>query len=193
MQANKLLEKLKILNKSFYTLNDFEILANQPRSSVRIMLNRLTKRGLIRRLLKNIYILPDQIVDFEHLAEQIDNTSYLSFESVLSRYGILNQIPYAVTLATAKKSKTYDLEGQRIVFRKIKPELFGNYVLQDKLRIATPEKALLDMIYLNARGKTALSLEELDISIINKKELLRLVKKYPLNVRKAVASLVNQR
>jgi predicted transcriptional regulator of viral defense system len=190
MKSNKLLEKLNLLNKTFYTVNDILTITKQSRQTARVALSRLVKRGGLQRLIKNIYAPKNKVADLEAIAEQLDTTSYLSFESALSRYGILSQVPYAVTLATAKKSKVFDVGEQQIVYRKIKPELFGEYVLENNLRIATPEKALLDILYLISRGKAFMALDELDLSVINKKLLLQMAEKYSKKVKVMVESLV---
>lgn len=191
MKTSKLLEKLDSVNKTFYTINDILIITKQPRSTVRVALNRLVKQGELRRIIRNIYIPENRIVDLEVVAEQIDASSYLSFESALSRYGILSQIPYAVTLATNNKSKVFTVGEQQIVFRKIKPEFFGGYIIENNLRVATPEKALLDILYLISRGKAFISLDELDLSVVNKNLLLKMTEKYPKKVRETVKLLVD--
>lgn len=190
MKANKLLEALKKINKTFCTVSDVELLTRQPRPQVRVALNRLVKQGELRRLLRDVYILKDQLMNAEIIAEQMDATSYLSFESALARYGIVNQVPYAVTLATAKKSKTLIFENQTVIFRKLAPALAGGYVIENGLRVATPEKALLDLMYLVARGKASQSLDELDVGRINKKTLFSLAKKFPPYVQAKLAQAV---
>jgi predicted transcriptional regulator of viral defense system len=190
MKTNNLLEKLNSLNKTFYTINDVLTIANQSRQTTRVALSRLVKRGELQRLIKNIYIPKNKVVDLEAVAEQIDAGSYLSFESALSRYGILSQIPYTITMATTKKSKIFTIGEQQIVYRKIKPELFGGYIIENNLRLATPEKALLDMLYLISRGKVFMSLDELDLSVINKRLLSQMVEKYPKKVRAMVGNLM---
>jgi predicted transcriptional regulator of viral defense system len=189
MKSEQLIEKLKKINKSFYNIADLEKITGQSRSAVRVLLGRLVLAEKLIRLRRDIYVIKDNAIDYRLIAQQIDDSSYVSFESALAEYGILSQIPYALILATNKKSKTIFLGDQEIIYRKIKKDLFGGYVMVEKIKIATPEKALLDLIYLKYRGKSKLSLEELDLDMIDKNELIKLSIKYPNGVKKIVKSL----
>lgn len=192
MKTNLLVAALQKLNKTFYTVSDIEMITRQPRAQVRVALTRLVKRGDLVRLFKNYYVLKDQVIDAERIAEQLDATSYLSFESAMARWGVINQLPYTVTLATAKKSKRFNFGDAAVVYRRIKPELLGGYVLENGLRVATPEKALLDVLYLISRGKMQQSLEEVDTRTINKKIALTLAEKFPAKVKEMLKMLFEQ-
>jgi len=56
----------------------------------------------------------------EKIAASLYMPNYLSFESSLSRYGILNLIPYTLTFATIRKTKRLTVEGRDVEFRQIK-------------------------------------------------------------------------
>ncbi len=186
MKSEQLIEKLNKYNKSYYTVADIQKIVVQPRAAVLVMLNRLVKSGKIIRLRKNIYLPKDTLVNYELIAQQLESRSYLSFESALARFGILSQIPYAITLATVNRSKKIFLGEQEIVYRKIDKKLFFNYVDENGIRIATPEKALLDMAYLYARGKVSLNINELNSEGINFRKLKALLKKFPKYVKNLV-------
>lgn len=179
MKANELLKTIQNINKSFYTLNDFVKLTGQDKKSVRVALNRLTRTGVIMRLRRNMYVPAGAKIDWELIAEQIVPESYLSFESALSFYNIINQMPYELTMARLGKSRRVKLAGKNISFRRIKKELYGGFVVNNKIKIATPEKALLDLIYLSVRGQTDFDFSELDLSVINKQEIKRVLAIYP--------------
>lgn len=190
MKSDILLEQLKTLNKPFYTVADFVLLTGQTPAVAKVALNRLVKNNKLQRLQKNIYTPKDTLINYKQIAQQLNPESYISFESALSKYDILSQIPYALTLATTKRSKIITLGSQEIIFRKIKKELADGYILENGLKIATPEKALLDTLYLIARGKMKISLKELDLSLINKTRLKQLLKKYPPQVKKLCNNLI---
>ena len=179
MKANELLKIIQNINKSFYTLNDFVKLTGQDKKSVRVALSRLTKTGVINRLRRNMYVPAGAKVDWELVAEQIAPDSYVSFESALSFYNVINQVPYELTMARLGKSRRVRLAGKDISFRRIKKELYGGFVINDKIKIATPEKALLDLIYLSVRGQTNFNFSELDLSVIDKREIKKLLTIFP--------------
>lgn len=179
MKANELLKIIQNINKSFYTVNDFVKLSGQGKSSIQVALNRLTKMSVVIRLRRNMYAPAGAKIDYELIAEQIVPESYVSFESALSFYNIINQVPYDLTLACLSKPKRIKLTGRDIVFRRLKKELFGGFVINGKTRIATPEKALLDTIYLSVRGQLNFNFDELDLSAISRKEISRLLSAFP--------------
>jgi len=184
MKSQDLLEKLNKFAKTFYTIADVQLITGQTRPVTRVLLNRLTADEKLIRLARNMYVTREMIVDCELIAQQLDILSYISFETALSRFGILSQIPYAITLATVKKSKTIFLGDRRIIYRKIKEPLFFGYFLENNLKIAYPEKALLDFLYLISRGKIKVSLKEMDFSRVNQTRLNKFIKKYPDSVKK---------
>ncbi len=175
MKANELLKIIQNINKSFYTLNDFVKLTGQSKNNVRVELNRLAKAGVVLRLRRNMYVPAGAKIDWELIAEQIAPESYVSFESALSFYNIINQVPYELTMARLNKSRRVKLAGKDISFRRLKKELYGGFVVNNKIKIATPEKALLDLIYLSVRGQTNFNFTELDLSVINKQEIKKLL------------------
>ncbi|MFA4891166.1 MAG: hypothetical protein WC604_02335 [Candidatus Gracilibacteria bacterium] len=77
--------------------------------------------------------------------------SYHSMESVLSLYGIIPEGTVAYTLITSKKTQKYSNEFGTFSYRHLPPSLFfGVGKREDGAFMATPEKALLDYLYLNS-------------------------------------------
>ena len=95
--------------------------------------------------------------------------SYVSLESALNFYGILNQFPYVITSVTPKKTKKLEKEGKNFEYVHFNPQNFYGYVKQGKFLIATKEKALFDIIYLISKGLRRISLDELDLTGVDKK------------------------
>ena len=117
--------------------------------------------------------------DLRRVANQLYYPSYLSFESALSYYGVLSQVPYTQTFATVKKSKKMVLGGTEVEFTQLKNRLFFGYEIREGFNIARAEKALLDQAYLTARGKRRLSYDGLDLSSINPDRLKKYAQKFP--------------
>jgi Predicted transcriptional regulator len=99
--------------------------------------------------------------------------SYVSLYTALSRRGLITQIPrtiYVVSLADTKTLKTP--VGTYSVHR-LPPELFGGYEERDGERMATPEKAVFDTLYLaRARGRRFSHLTEIELSATFRPEVL---------------------
>ncbi len=180
------LAKLNTINKDYFTFSDLLKLWDGSSNSLKVLLSRAVKNGELKKIKTNIYIPSDRNVSIEKIANKIYYPSYLSFESALSSYGILSQIPYVLTFATPLKTKKITLDDVRIEYRQIKKDLFFGFVLKDGLYVALPEKALLDSFYLASLGKLELNFKRLDYGKINKKRFNLWLKKYPEKMRKTI-------
>lgn len=103
---------------------------------------------------------------------------------------MLNLIPYALTFATTRKTKKISMLNRLVEFRQIKEELFFGFEMIDGIYIATPEKALLDTIYLWSKGKIILNREGLNLKNLSLKMVSKNSKKYPLYVRRKLSEVL---
>lgn len=185
------LAKLNTLDKDYFTFADLLKLWDGSLASLKVVLSRAVKSGELKKLKANIYIPSSRNVPIEKIANKIYYPSYLSFESALSNYGILSQIPYVLTFATPLKTKKIILGDTKIEYRQLKKDLFFGFVLKDGLYIALPEKALLDSFYLASLGKLNLNFKRLDYGKINNKRFNLWLKRYPERTQKLVSKLQN--
>ena len=192
MQTIEIQKKLKQYNKEYFTFSDLEKILGQKKSVLKVTVSRLIKKEVLSPIKKGIYILPENWSKIETIISQIYFPSYLSFDSALANYGILNQIPYVFSYASPKLSKSFPLGQHRIEIRKIKKELFFGYTLQKDLFIALPEKALLDQLYLVSFGKAKLDFDELNLKELSKSKFLKFSKKFPLRTQKLAKKLSKQ-
>ena len=184
------INKLKKIDKTFFTFCDLGKILKSKKTSLKKDLGRMVKKGLIRRLCRDVYILADQEMDTKKIAAQLYAPyAYISFESALSTYGISNQVPYAVTLATFKSTKIREFLESEIILRKIKKELFFGCKLENGILIAEPEKALLDTLYLKSKGLAPLNEEELNLGGLSRKRFLEMSGKFPPRVQKEARRL----
>ena len=82
--------------------------------------------------------------------------AYVSFISALHLYGIIEQIPQVVTLATTAHTKTIRTKAGIFRLHQMHPSFFdgfGWYKGAGSFLIAEPEKALVDSLYLSTRKK----------------------------------------
>jgi hypothetical protein len=126
-----------------------------------------------------MYVPAGMSINWELIAEQIVPESYVSFESALSYYNIINQVPYELTMARAGKSRKIQFAGKDVSFRRLRKDLYGGFVVNDKIKIATPEKALLDLIYLSIRGQNSINFDGLDLSVIKNEKVKKLLSSFP--------------
>lgn len=148
--------------------------------SVYLIIQKLLKGKVLEKLGRNCYILAQKPVHQFLIANYYLTPSYISFESALSYYGILSQFPAEVTSATPLKTTKYNLSNQMFSFTHLKKDLFWGYDKRDDgFLIASPEKAILDQVYLASKGLKSFLKDELDWSLIDKKKLFEYSKLYP--------------
>ena len=113
------------------------------------------KKGYIKKVRKGLYVLTTVAgkIDPVVLAEKIYAPSYLSLEYALNYYGIIPDIPGTYTSVSTRKTENFKNEFGNYSYQQIKKELFIGYESVESdfssYKIATPEKALLDYLYLN--------------------------------------------
>jgi len=185
----QLLKKLEGIQKDFFSIGDFRKLSRLKGESLRVGLNRWVKQGYLRRLARGIYQLNTAPFEPERIANQLYFPSYLSFESALSRYGVLSQIPYTLTFATPRKTKTISLGDREAQFRQLKKELFFGYTLREGIYIALAEKALLDTLYLASKGRLPLGKEGLNLKRLSKKRLRDFARRFPAATQRKLKEL----
>ncbi|MBS3917637.1 MAG: hypothetical protein KG012_01990 [Deltaproteobacteria bacterium] len=192
MKGIELLKVLQKINKPFYTIADLEKVTGLQRSSLYVSLKRWVAGGIIERVSQGIYLPMGSVISMETLAAQIYLPNYLSFESALAGYGILNLIPYTATFATPRKTKKFLLRKQAVEFRQITRDLFFGFEMKNGIYIASPEKAFLDEIYLFTRGKVTLDLDEIDVKKLSIKRLKDYSKPFPSYVRSQIEDILSK-
>jgi predicted transcriptional regulator of viral defense system len=191
MKAIELLKLLQKMNKPLYTIADLEKITSLPRKSLYVALKRWEGGGIIERVTQGVYVPMGSNISLENVAAQLYIPNYLSFESALAKYGVLNLIPYTLTFATTRKTRKYTLRKQEIEFRQISAELFFGFEMKNGMYIALPEKAILDEVYFVVRGKAALDFDEVDIKKLSSKTLKDYSKRFPAYVQRYIEKMIN--
>jgi len=184
------LQKLKEFDKFYYTVAEIQAILGQSRPATKVAINRFMKTGVLGRLGRDVYVPGLGDYNLEEIAVALYMPCYISFESALSKYGILSQIPHTLTCATSRRSKKIRLGGREVEYRKLKKELFFGYRFVDKIALAEPEKALLDQLYFVSLGKATINSEDLDLSGLSPKKLLKLAEDFPEIVRQKAQKLI---
>lgn len=179
MKTIELIKALDRLNKPFYSIADIEKITGLSRKSLYVALKRLVDKGALERIGSGIYRSFTGKSEAERVAAALYMPCYLSFESALSRYDVLNLVPYTLSFATTRKTKRLAVEGRDVEFRQIKKDLFWGYEMKGGIYIAKPEKAFLDLLYLASRGMASLDLDEMDIKKLSKTALKKFSKRFP--------------
>ena len=132
-------------------------------------LTRWCRKGLIVKLRNQYYAFPEykRVPDFsQYIANCIYAPSYISTQSALSFYGMIpEEVVQFTSVSTLKTSKFVNDFGT-FFYQNVKIPLFFGYEIKTLqngrgLMFATPEKALLDLLYLNPFYRTEQDMENL--------------------------------
>lgn len=151
---------------------------------IRLQISRWVNDGKVIRLHKGLYTLsePYRKTDYQPfcIANSLKKVSYVSLQSALSWHGVIPEYVPAVTCVTTDRPQTIETPLGRFEFRHISNKYFWGYhqielKAEQTAFIASPEKALLDLIYLTPGSDNMEFLEELrlqnygkiDASVLN--------------------------
>ncbi len=135
----------------------------------------------IIQLRRGIYTLPDRQPHPFIVANRLVIGSYVSLQMALSYYHLIPEHVAVVTSITTQRPGKFENQFGRFHYRHIKPSLFYGIdyrllVGDEYAYVATPEKALLDLIYLRPRGDSNEYIESLrlqNLEIIDMDQLHR--------------------
>ena len=169
MVINAMQDKSITLFKPFDLKKIFPI-TNQ--NSLKHLIRRLKKENIIERLARDRYLFnkaKNDISDFE-IANFLVTPSYISLETALSYYGIINQFPYQVTSVTLLKHRGINVRGKQFEYFKIKKSYFNNFIKIDNFLIASKQKAVFDYLYFMYKGlRPKHVLSDIDVYLKDKK------------------------
>lgn len=144
---------------------------------VRRQLSRWTNAGRVYQLKRGLYALapPYQAVKPHpfHVANRMVPGSYVSLQSALAYYSLIPEyVPTVLSVSTARPN-TWDTPLGDFSYRHIKPDYLHGYSRQDlsddqSAFVATPEKALLDLVYLTPGGDSPGYLQELRLQNVDR-------------------------
>ena len=151
---------------------------------VLLQLNRWVNSGRIYQLRRGLYsIAPPYQKIKPHpflIANHLQKASYVSLQSALAFYGLIPEIANTTTSVSTGRPEHLETPLGRFEFRHIKANLLFGYrttkLGEQSALVATPEKALLDLIYLQPRGNSTAYLnglrlqntEQLDLVLLEK-------------------------
>ena len=157
---------LASLDAPAFTTRDAAARLRVPHGHASTSLARLRAAGLLLSLRRGVWALPNRI-DPLALPEFLTAPfpAYVSLQSALYLHGMISQVPsvtYAVTLARTRRFVT---PLGTVSLHHVQPAFFFGYEDAGRAggRLATPEKALVDFLYLApARSGLFRALPEID-------------------------------
>lgn len=160
--------KLKVLLPKFFTLEEIQKIAQIKKTNAQVLVSRYIRKGFMLRITKNLYTWKEQLTDLKFndeyfrysffdncfLASKIEKNSYVSFYSALAYHG-LQRYSYDYLASVTPKRGMKKRVGKRgwQFFHFPKKYFFGFKAHFNGVLIAEPEKALVDILYMQSFGK----------------------------------------
>lgn len=150
-QNNVMLYEILNDNRTVFTLSDIAMLVGESNfKSLNDKINYYVKTNRLNRPRKGIYVKKNY--NPLELACRLYTPSYISLEYVLQEAGIIFQYDSTIT-AVSYLSRKLSIDNNDYSYRKIKNEIIvDNTGIEqvNNINRATPERAFLDILYLNS-------------------------------------------
>lgn len=152
--SGKRLAALASTGHTLFHIDDLvQLFEMRNENTLRVTLRRYVKNGYLHRIRRGLYsILPPEKIDPRHLgAACLHRFCYLSAETVLKEEGYILQSVDAFTFFSGA-SRRFTMLGRRYISRRLHPRFLHHPSgIRDEggLRIASPERAVADMLYID--------------------------------------------
>lgn len=134
------------------------------------------KAEKLLQLRRGIYALPEENPHPFVVANRLVAGSYVSLQMALAHYHLIPEHVAVITSVTTQRPGRYENKYGRFTYRHIQPALF--YGITYRLLgedtyayVATPEKALLDLIYLRPQGDSKAYIQSLRLQNLEQLDL----------------------
>jgi len=184
-----ILEKIK---RDVFSDSDLEVVLKGSDDGRFGLVKRALKKNELIKIRRGLYCLSPKYqrygIDLFAIAHQIYGPSYVSLESALSYHGFIPEEVITTTSVSSKRSKLFETPLGTFSFSKISfPQVFEGVTREKKssgtVLIATPEKALLDYIYVYKKDWNSieplvesLRIEPEQIAVLSFKKLKKISK-----------------
>lgn len=158
--------KNRLFDLAYFNIH--QVYAWQPDFN-RNNLTRWEKRGYLIRLRQGYFAFPEYLgkPDYSlYFANRIYRPSYISLHTALSFYGMIPEGVVQITSVSSLKTSSFRNDFGEYSYKNVKENLIFGYELKPMadnrtIQFATPEKALLDLLYLYPFYDNGQELEEL--------------------------------
>jgi hypothetical protein len=149
MKKDQLLDIIRTKNTVF-TKDEIALMWGETNAEfISRKIHRFLKSNKLYSIRRGIYA-KEKNYDHDELATKIYTPSYISFETVLAREGVVFQY-YGNIFIASYLSREIKVDGSLYIYKKIKDTVLNNTTgieEKDGYFIASKERALLDTIYL---------------------------------------------
>ena len=170
--SSNLIEGLKLM--PHFTKDSVQQLGMQlglSHATIDTYISRFLKRRQLHQLKKGLYVSADFLEKNRnddsyafYLGNILRKPSYISSWSALQYYDLTTDTILTVTSVTPKVTRSYETRAGTFTYQSINKELFSGFLLIKgtfDFFIATPAKALFDLLYFRTRQFRGTSLDKI--------------------------------
>jgi predicted transcriptional regulator of viral defense system len=163
-------QAVRSIGSAVFTTRQIAALRGSSLSAASQGLSRMEERGLVKKVTRGIWCVPDdpRFTPFAlvpYLAG--GHRAYVSLISALHLHGLIEQIPEIIYAVTTGHTRVRETPVGTYSYHRVRPRFFTGfdwYGNRQDFLIATPEKALVDSLYLSSRkGKRFELFPEIDL------------------------------
>lgn len=131
--------------------------STSSRGALLVQLSHYVAEGHLQRLRRGLYLLKSEPQPHPFaIASRLKPEATISLETILSQTGIMPETSLAITAVTDKRNVHYSFpQIGSFIFRHLEPRLLFGWGIEQfgpyAVRVSTPEKALLDLLWLHQR------------------------------------------
>jgi hypothetical protein len=191
LKKGEFLDILLRSEKTVFSAKDIALLwGKKSESAARVRLSYYVKNKNLLRIRKGLYS-KDNKYNKNELATKIFTPSYISFETVLAKSGVNFQF-YSQIFIASYITRELVIDGQVYSYKRVREPVLSDHTgieAKDGYHIASPERAFLDIVYLNKNyhfdNLATLNWEKINdiLPIYNNKSMEKRVKKYRDSVK----------
>lgn len=176
LNLHKVEEQLVSSGLKIFTASDLMVAFGVEKRAAQAFISYNVKKGAFLRLKAGLFAIKNNLPSVFTIANRLYFPSYISFDTALSYYSLIPETVYTITSATPKPTREFEVNGIVYDYRRIKRQAFTGYIPKkihgETVYIATPEKAVADLLYFVSLGKRKgndrLKLNKIDSSQLRK-------------------------
>jgi len=182
MRATAAYAELLQLNRPVVRTSEAAARLRLPKYAATKILKQLADDGVVVLLRRGLWALTRQVDPYtlpEYLTAPYP--SYISTWTALYQHGMIDQVPRSIYVASLDRARRLHTPVGLYVIQHVGPAVFGGFRSRNGVRMATPEKALFDAVYITgARGVRFTYLPELELApSFRRGEIRRWVRRIP--------------
>lgn len=158
-------QKILCLQQPVIQTRDAATCLNISIAQANQILVSLSKAGRFARLMRGRWATTMQIDPLilpEYLT--LPFPSYVSLQTALFFHGMISQVPHIIYAASLARTKQYTTPFATISIHHIQADFFFGFEMTGQIKMAIPEKALIDTFYLTAaRSRLFKKLPEIEL------------------------------